>query len=333
MIHYEAMNPYSLEHSRTSVLNECLSTKQASLLEPTSITPKLRQNDFPTNSSKVVRRKTESSASPYSSSNSILPSSSMGMGRVGSHDGMQRRPSTSNTFRHNSSFPTHRNGLRGTGGSSCKLTQSPGSNASMTSVHGPISVSAKNWSGSAVMQVAQRSNASTVKAVIADLQKVCDEATMLASSTSSPSEIEPPFQICFMLAQWSSVDVYYKVVIAKYNGIQATLRAMTAFPSCPDLQTSCCTVLANLSNGKDVVVTEGGVQAILKSMQDHPASTFVQSAALEALRPLIPLLKQETAILEEVRELLKRGKDMYLTKAGTKAAMDIQSYLENIPSL
>jgi hypothetical protein len=173
------------------------------------------------------------------------------------------------------------------------------------------------------MQVAQRSNASAVKSVIAELQNVCE--TCSSSGTS-----EPPLQICSMLAQWASVDVYYKVVIAKYNGIQSTVRAMEAFPLCADLQATCCTILANLSN-KSLIVTEGGVDAIRKAMQRHPSSIIVQSAALEALRPLTPLLVQERAMLQEIHKLLQSAKGVYLTKAGSKAALDIQSFLENIP--
>lgn len=246
----------------------------------------------------------------------------MKVGSAGSQDGLKRRTLSANNFRYNSSFPSNR-GSTVSNGSSSSLRLYPRNDAS-TTVHGPLSVSTKNWSGNAVMQVAQRSNASTVKSVIAELHKVCNDA-------SSSSEIEPPVQICSMIAQWASVDVYYKVVIVKYNGVQATVRAMAAFPSCADLQSTCCTILANLVNSKDLVVSEGGVRAILKAMQEHPTSTIVQSAALEALRPFIPSLVQEQAILDEIRDLLKRGKDVYLTKAGTKAAMDIQSFLENIP--
>lgn len=170
------------------------------------------------------------------------------------------------------------------------------------------------------MQTAQRSNAASVKSVIADLQRVCETA-----ETS-----EPPLRICSMLAQWASVDAYYKVVITKYNGIQSTIRAMHAFLQSADLQSMCCTILATLSN-KCLIFQEGGAYAIVEAMKRHPSSIIVQSAALEALSPLTPLLLQEQAMLREIQALVQCTADMYLTKAGSKAGLDITMFLKNLP--
>ncbi len=135
------------------------------------------------------------------------------------------------------------------------------------------------------MKLAQRSNGSTVKSVIADLQRICEEY-------ATNDNVEAPLHEVEMLSQWASVDAYYKVVISKYQGIPTIVLAMKTFPENADVQSFCCSTLKSLNN-KLMIHQADGVQAILNAMTNHPSSIVVQSEALEALRFQAPLLPQE----------------------------------------
>lgn len=172
--------------------------------------------------------------------------------------------------------------------------------------------------GNAVMQVAvaQRSNGGTVKSCIAELQRI----TAVAPE-------EPPLDQIFMLAQWASVDAYYKVVISKYQGIPAIIQAMDTFPMSADLQACGCSALKSLSN-KSHIHTNGGVSALLNALRNHPASIVVQSEALDALKQQGPMLSQESPdTLRQLIPLLRHAKDMYLTQRGKEGVLFLFQYL------
>ena len=189
------------------------------------------------------------------------------------------------------------------------------------------SSSSLNWSGSAVIQVAQRSNGASVKAVIAELQKHCEAATEGSSNyVSAEGPAHVPLEECGMLALWA-VDAYYKVLISKYGGIEATVTAMKTFPEDAELQAYCCTTLKHMSN-KVSVQQAGGVHALGMAMKCHPKSIHVQSEACEALKSQDALLSQEpTHILEELLLLVSHAKEMYLTQAGRTSAEFLSDYI------
>jgi hypothetical protein len=185
------------------------------------------------------------------------------------------------------------------------MLHSSSGNLSDSSSHSNASCKAN-----AVMQIAQRSNASSVKTVISELQRQCDEHT---AQPDEQIEIEQPLQECAMLAQWS-VDAYYKVVISKYQGIQAVVNAMRTFPDHADLQALCCCVLKNLTS-KVSIQQAGGTAACIQAMRLHPHSVPVQSEAIQALRFQAPHIIQEGASvdMEALIQLLEHAKQMYLT--------------------
>lgn len=233
--------------------------------------------------------------------------------------------------------------------------------------------------------MAQRSNGAVVKGVIDDLQRIVDEAKLLALQKLSledavdedpadsrarvigiqqdKSEDEEAFMYevaplqclddteerktkdeehekstaipllqCSMLAQWTRVDTYYKVVITKYHGIPIVIGAMNAFAASEEVQASCCITLANLTN-KVQIFQEGGAQATLRAMKEHPESISVQSAALETLLGIIPLIQHlqddNAEMLREIQTLVKRTDDIFLTEEGKKAAMTIKKMVGN----
>jgi len=170
------------------------------------------------------------------------------------------------------------------------------------------------FSGNAVMKVAQRSNGATVKSVISDLRRKC-----LESNKQSDAGREPPLEECVMLAQWASVDVYYKVVITKYNGVEVVVAAMKAYPLCEDLQTFCCAILQNLNN-KIQVKELGGTIAILEAMKNHSSSVAVQVEACMALKEQNLVLQQEShEFMTELQQLLAHAHEMYLTPSAQSA--------------
>ena len=272
-----------------------------------------------------------------------------------------------------------------------------GSNDSLASVASSRS-SASNTSQmsgrkNAMVQMAQRSNAASVKTVINELRGICamkqeeqaktkdtdgenndaevvggdknDENDLLSPPEVSTNEaLEPPLQECAMLAQWS-VDAYYKVVISKYNGIDAIVLAMDLYPQVADIQAYGCTVLKNMSN-KMLVHQSRGTAAIFSAMKHHPTSIHVQSEACEALhnglaKMLLQMAHQEefetmqtsntsfndsfavdrdesnndddTATvtvaerLDDVIPLLQHATDMYLTQHGREAAQSVLAML------
>lgn len=160
--------------------------------------------------------------------------------------------------------------------------------------------------------------------------------------------INPPVQQCVMLSQWSSInDAYYQTVIQKYGGVAAVSRTMNLFRDCPDIQLYGCLCFAYLS--KTHLVEEGVHQVILQTMQDHPDDASVQSAALQALRGLVPILIMKTNkktnsdydesttmelddsrnVVEEIRCLSNKASSLVcLTKEGKAAAADILNVLD-----
>ena len=174
----------------------------------------------------------------------------------------------------------------------------------------------------AVMQMAQRSNGSSVKTVIADLNRLCAEAQQNVDVTTRI----PPLNECTMLSLWA-VDAYYKVLISKYGGIEAVVTAMMTFPASADLQACCCKILKNIGN-KQSVRNAGGVAALATAMQHHSQSIQVQSEACEALKSQVPMLPSESRdVLQGLLPLLHHAKEMYLTQAGKSSAVFLLDFI------
>lgn len=208
--------------------------------------------------------------------------------------------------------------------------------------------------------MAQRSNGSTVKGVIDELQRIVDETLAMAiqdagvvAKKDTQAEEQPktdekfaekmttqdkeeeeeegktpemPILQCSMLAQWAQADSYYKVVITKYQGIPVIIRAMKAFADDEDIQGTCCNILNILTN-KVQVYQEGGVNAFLRAMKCHPNSTFVQSVAMQGLSGLMPLIlhleENNRGVLSDIESMVKLAEDMYLTETGNKAMREL----------
>lgn len=186
--------------------------------------------------------------------------------------------------------------------------------------------------GNAAMQVIQRSNGKTVKSVIAELKGICEEHPDSDSSSSSShsqsSPQHPPLQAMALLAQWASVDVYYKVVITKDQGIPTIVSVMTKFQNSADIQMYGCLALGHLSD-KQQIQKFGGVEAILAAMRAHPDSIGVQSEALYALKQQGALLaKSPRNLLSELHPLLSRSKEIYLTRSGEEGKKFVLKVLE-----
>jgi hypothetical protein len=174
-----------------------------------------------------------------------------------------------------------------------------------------------NWSGSAVIQVAQRSNGASVKVVIAAIKKDCETAQQQHQDEQETGHV--PLEECGMLSLWA-VDAYYQVLISKYGGIDAIVTAMRVFPNSAELQAYGCQTLKNMSNTL-ASQKAGGVTALADAMGLHPQSIHVQSEACEALQSQSTILAQEPIeVLQSLLPLLEHAKDMYLTPKGRTSA-------------
>jgi len=196
-------------------------------------------------------------------------------------------------------------------------TSSLTSDGSMSRRHsnGCTSIPAARRRGNAVMQIAQRSNGADVKAVISDLFTVLRERRQ-AVSCEQNSEASADFAssaLCekvdddaefsshtievldalAMLAQWACADVYYKILITKYKGIDAVVEAMESFSEIPYIQMYGCQVLANLSN-KMLISQCGGVPAAVTALEKHGSTMLAVRSDIWVLIQLqLPLLAQE----------------------------------------
>ena len=204
-------------------------------------------------------------------------------------------------------------------GSSLRLGQNRTS--SISSMNDSCSsTSSMNWNGSGVIQMAQRSNGATVKAVISNLKQQCE------AGHSGNSDRRVPLEECAMLSLWA-VDAYYKVLISKYGGLVAIVTAMKVFPTEDELQASCCSALKHLSN-KLAVHQAGGTSALIAAMEYHPQSIQVQSEACEALKNQASLLAQEPVdVLRKLLPLVQHAEQMYLTETGRASAVFLKNLL------
>jgi NAD(P)-dependent dehydrogenase (short-subunit alcohol dehydrogenase family) len=181
-----------------------------------------------------------------------------------------------------------------------------------------------NWSGSAVIKVAQRSNGATVKLAIAAIKKDCEAAQQQHQDEQEAAHA--PLEECGMLSLWS-VDSYYNVLISKYGGIDAIVTAMRVFPTHAELQAYGCQTLKNMSNIL-AVQQAGGVTALANAMGLHPQSIHVQSEACEALQNHSSVLVQEPIdVLRSLLPLLEHAKDMYLTPKGRTSARFMMDFV------
>jgi hypothetical protein len=210
-----------------------------------------------------------------------------------------------------------------------------------------------------MMQVAQRSNGSTVKSVIALLKDIIDDAEQDASSSDldddddddddlseglkvdeiedslrvdglqpSSSLPEAPVQEMALLSQWASVDAYYRVVIAKYQGIPTTIKIMNLYRENLDIQVYCLLTLSQLPNKKQVH-EQGGVQACIQSMQRYPSHIEIQSQAFEMLKTqAVALILEPHDCLRPLHGLAQSVQDMYLTQKGREGVTFVKQFLE-----
>jgi hypothetical protein len=220
---------------------------------------------------------------------------------------------------------------------------SPSGTLSAASSNNSLASSISSGSYQTNIVIAQRSNAGTVKSFIADIQRLCQEAEAERDST-----IQPPIDQCASLSHLS-VDAYYKVVISKYQGIEAMCTAMRTFPDSAELQACCCACLKNLSNIV-AIHSAGGHLACFKAMKNHPTSIQVQSEACEALHHLHSLLfssdiskakdylvdgggapAEEEMIHQidqhEFKLLLSHAQNMYLTTKGKESCFALLNFV------
>lgn len=185
------------------------------------------------------------------------------------------------------------------------------------------------------MQVAQRSNGSTVKSVIAQLHDIVANATengefdtedeMLTNNVDLPLAAN---QEMALLSQWASADVYYKVVITKYQGIPTIIKIMQLYAEDPEIQVYGMITLSHLTN-KQQIYESGGVQVCINALRRFSSSIEVQSQGFGMLKSQAMLLMQEPHDrIRSLASLLALAKDMYLTKTGRDGVAFVQRFLE-----
>ncbi len=191
-----------------------------------------------------------------------------------------------------------------------------------------------NFRGNVAMQVAQRSNGSTVKSVIAGLKaivaNICDDESDLEEKPLSSILGRPPtpHQEMALLSQWASVDAYYKVVISKYQGIPTIIKIMEHYAEDPDIQVYGMMTLSQLTN-KQQIHECGGVEACIDSLLRFPSNIEIQSQGFGMLKSQAMVLTQEPHDrLRPLVGLLELAKDMYLTQTGRDGVVFVQRFLE-----
>ena len=99
---------------------------------------------------------------------------------------------------------------------------------------------------------------------------------------------------CSLLANLVT-DAYYKVVIAKFGGARILSTILRRFQSYATIQESSLRSLVYLAHSPYLQEKQGtGIKIILRSMQAHPSSIHVQSAACQALWSILNV-KRSTA--------------------------------------
>lgn len=199
-----------------------------------------------------------------------------------------------------------------------------------------------------IIQVAQRSNGSTVKSVIARLKDLVrdksgevnhnsssiiediskDEQDTSSVSSGDAGEEYVPLQEMALLSQWASVDAYYKVVISKYKGIPTILNIMKLYPHVADIQVYGLVTLSHLSNQHQIHEC-GGVPLLLRVMQHHSSNIELVSQGFGLLKKQAALLPQlEREKLVPLVALVKTAQTMYLTQGGKEGLNFCQQFLE-----
>jgi hypothetical protein len=212
--------------------------------------------------------------------------------------------------------------------------------------------SIRHLKGNSTMKVemAQRSNGSTVKTVIALLKDIIidaessdmeedDDGALEADEIEDSRRVdglhhdqsslpEAPLQEMAMLSQWASVDAYYRVVISKYQGISTTIKIMNLYRENPDIQVYCLLTLSQLPNKKQIN-KHGGVEACIQTMQRYPTSIEIQSQAFEVLKTqAAALLLESRDSLSPLHELVVTADDLYLTQKGRECVTFVKQFLE-----
>ena len=131
----------------------------------------------------------------------------------------------------------------------------------------------------------QRSGAAGVKDLIQNITTACSEREQQIDDTA---KMPPPEEECRLLAKWAEDD-YYQVVITKYKGVSAIVRAMRCFPEQEIFQATCCLALGNLCNtnysdkSKVIIPTDEVISTIVSIMKRYPTSLVVQRESCQAL--------------------------------------------------
>jgi hypothetical protein len=101
-----------------------------------------------------------------------------------------------------------------------------GSSSSLTCVTSSKTSSTTTANRNVYADLVQRSGSAVVKAHLARMREICEQQE--DQSNSNNNSIAPPEAECRVLALLAH-DVYYKVIIAKYDGIAIILKAMRLF--------------------------------------------------------------------------------------------------------
>jgi hypothetical protein len=152
-----------------------------------------------------------------------------------------------------------------------------------------------------------------------------DEGTL--SSVDLPS---PPSQHLLLLARCASADMYYKIIIAKYQGIRTIIKIMDMYHHHLDIQVYALSTLADLTN-KVSIHEHGGVPACIRAMTNFSNSIEVQSVGLHMLKMQALVLANEPhECLRPLREILEMSKQTLvdLTPAGKEGFIFVERFLD-----
>jgi hypothetical protein len=188
---------------------------------------------------------------------------------------------------------------------------------------------------SVVVQLAQRSNGGSVKAVLSKLQGLTagrespapdrnqGTANMLVDLT-----LPPPSQDLALLAHCAGVDEYYQVIISKYNGIPTIIKMMDMYSQHLDIQMHGLTALACLTD-KASIHLHGGVRVCVRAMIAFSDDMELQSAGFHMLKmQASALAKEGHDVLRSLRTVLERVRQKYLTQHGKDGFVFVERFLD-----
>jgi len=195
--------------------------------------------------------------------------------------------------------------------------------------HGSNDPSGCHSSSKVMMQLAQRSNGGAIKAVLAKLRGMTEPDSGKVSALSSTELPLPPSQDLALLAQCASADIYYKIIIAKYDGIRTIVKIMEMYPQDLDIQVSGLSTLSELTN-KASIHEHGGVSVCLRALTNFPDSIEILSAGLHMLKMQASELTTEPhkslCLIRPIVEASERMLD--LTASGKEGLIFMKRFLD-----